>query len=82
MPNVTHEARVKAFLAEAKRRDPKRYAAICEKHPVLTDTQLAHRERHEIALGRVDWGAMSGPDAIIYSDLQYEGWLGDDREAC
>lgn len=50
MPDDSHEAAVKAFMAEAQANDPERFALVCGQHRVLSGHQLARRSSRELPL--------------------------------
>lgn len=50
MPDVSHEAAVKAFMAAAQAADPERFALVCSRHAVLSERQMARRSRRELPL--------------------------------
>ena len=64
-----HEALVAQFFARCQQNDPDLYREVCERHAVLTPSQMNHRARREIAGSQLnDMDARRQFEELLYSD--------------
>jgi hypothetical protein len=67
---MDHEAMVRAFLKESKRRFPQKYDALERRYPVLSDWQMDRMLRTEIPVGdERDLGIM-GSRSLIFGEFR------------
>lgn len=73
-----HELAVASFFSRRKTEAPELFAAVCERHPVLTDRQMTRRSRREIPISQLQHKDLRNKiEDLFYANIESFDMVGD-----